>query len=334
MNNTRLTIGRLTALAVALLVPSACETVSKKEWAITQSQVTRIDERVAMINKTISAQADIAANIDQLRNSISVMTGQIEEFNGRTQMLSERLGRLEKSLNDILGVHRNEIMERYAAINQEALELRKEIQAMSLEARGSARAMDARMAAIEARITSIENRIGEMSEAARSQASKKNGKGREKEKSAGESAHEETAPSPAPAPPERKSEWGLYERAYTDFIRGDNETAARGFLEHLSLYPESQLADDSLFWLGESFLAMNNDQKASEAFAAVWDRFPSSVKAGPALLQLAESLIRLGRMDDAVLKLKLLVERLPGSQEAAQASRRLSSLAPVSPERR
>ena len=77
---------------------------------------------------------------------------------------------------------------------------------------------------------------------------------------------------------------------------------------------------------------MNNSQKAIEAFGAVWDRFPSSVKAGPAMLQLAEALIRLGRMDDAVLKLKIVVERLPGSPEAAQASRRLSSLAQGTPE--
>lgn len=336
MNNTRLTIGRLTALAVALLVTSSCETVGKKEWAITQSQVTRIDERVAMINKTLSAQADIAANIDQLRNSISVMTGQIEEFNGRTQMLSDRLGKLEKSLNEILGVHRNEIMEKYSSISQEAMELRKEIQAMSLEARGSARAIDVRMASIEGKITSIEARVVDMDEAVRSQTSKKPGKGKEKEKTAGEAVHEEPAPLPVPAPTptEQKSEWGLYERAYTDFIRGDNETAARGFLEHLNLYPESPLADDALFWLGESFMAMNNSQKAVEAFGAVWDRFPSSVKAGPALLQLAEALIRLGRMDDAVLKFKVIVERLPGSPEAAQASRRLSSLAPGTPERR
>ncbi|MBF0634141.1 MAG: tetratricopeptide repeat protein, partial [Nitrospinae bacterium] len=122
--------------------------------------------------------------------------------------------------------------------------------------------------------------------------------------------------------------------SYTSFIRGDYETAARGFLEHLGLYPDSSLSDDALFWLGESFLGMNNNLKAVEAFGAVWDRFPSSVKAGPALLQMAESLIRLGRMDEAVLKLKVIVEKLPGSPEAEKASRMISALAPGTPERR
>lgn len=323
MNNTSLAIARLLALATAALVASSCETVGKKDWAITQNQVTRIDERVAMINKTLSAQADLAANIDQLRNSVSVMTGQIEEFNARTQMLSERLGKLEKNLNEILGVQRNDIMERYSAINQETREFRKEIQAMSLEAHGAARAMDTRMASIEARIAAID-------EATRNQSPKKQGKGRDKEKSGAEAAHEE----PVPTEPEQKSEWGLYERAYTSFIRGDNETAARGFLEHLSLYPDSALAADALFWLGESFLAMNNNQKAAESFSAVWDRFPASVKAGPAMLQAADSLIRLGRMDEAVLKLKAVVERLPGAPEAVKASQRLSSLAQGAVERR
>lgn len=323
MNNSALTLGRLTALAVALLVPAACETVSKKEWAITQGQVTRIDERVATIGKTISAQADIATNIDQLRNSISVMTGQIEEFNARTQMLSDRLGRQEKSLNETLGVQRNEIMDRYSAITQETREFRKEIQAMSLETRGAARAMDARMASIEARLAAMDI-------AARSPASKKSGKSGEKEKTAAEPVRENLAL----ALPDQKNELSLYERAYTNFIRGDNETAARGFLEHLSLYPDSSLSDDALYWLGESFLGMNNDLKAVEAFGAVWDRFPSSVKAGPALLQLAESLIRLGRVEEAVLKFKVVVERLPGSPEAAKASERISSLAQGTPERR
>jgi tol-pal system protein YbgF len=323
MNNATLATVRLMALAAAALASSSCETVSKKDWAITQNQVTRIDERVAMINKALSAQADLAANIDQLRGSVSVMTGQIEEFNGRSQMLSERLGKLEKNLNEILGVQRNEIMDRYSAINQETREFRKELQAMSLEAHGAARAMDARMASIEARIPVID-------EAARNQPSKKHGKGRDKEKGGAEAAHEE----PVQTAPEQKSELGLYERAYASFLRGDNETAARGFLEHLSLYPDSALSADALFWLGESFLAMNNDQKAAESFSAVWDRFPSSVKAGPALLQAAESLIRLGRMDEAVLKLKAVVEKFPGAPEAVKASQRLSSLAQETVERR
>lgn len=321
MKNISLAFIRLMALTIVALVSPSCETVSKKDWAITQNQVTRIDERVAMINKTLSAQADLAANIDQLRSSVSVMTGQIEEFNGRTQMLSERLGKLEKSLNETLGVQRSEIADRYSSINLETREFRKEIQAMSLEAHGAARSMDARMASIEARIAAID-------ETTRNQPSKKQGKG--KEKNGAEAAHQE----PVPAAPEQKSEVGLYERAYMNFIRGDNETAARGFLEHLSLYPDSPLAADALFWLGESFLAMNNDQKAAESFSAVWDRFPSSVKAGPSLLQAAESLIRLGRTDEAVLKLKAVVERFPGAPEAVKASQRLSSLAQGAVERR
>lgn len=324
MNYASLPLKKITALAVALLLPSACETVGKKEWAITQSQVTRIDERVAIIGKTLSLQADLAANIEQLRGSVSVMTGQIEEFNGRTQMLSDRLGKQEKSLNETLAANRNEITERYSGLTQETREFRKEIQAMSLEARGSARAIDARIASVEARLAT-------MDEAIRSQPSKKTGKGKEKEKNGAEPVHHEAPPVAAP---DQQSEWGLYERAYTSFIRGDYEASARGFLDHLGLYPDSSLSDDALFWLGESFLGMDNNLKAVEAFGAVWDRFPTSVKAGPALLQMAESLIRLGRTDEAVLKLKVIVERLPGSPEAQKASQRLSSLAPGTPERR
>ncbi|MBF0291065.1 MAG: tetratricopeptide repeat protein [Nitrospinae bacterium] len=324
MNYTKLAIGRLTALAVVLLIPSACETVSKKEWAITQNQVTRIDERVATIGKTLSLQADLAANIEQLRSSVSVMTGQIEEFNARTQMFSERLAKQEKNLNETLAANRNDIIESYSGLAQETREFRKEIQAMSLEARGSARAIDVRIASVEAR-------LAVMDEAIHNQPSKKTGKAREKEKTVAEPIRPEATPV---AQPDQKSEWGLYENSYTSFIRGDYETAARGFLEHLGLYPDSSLSDDALFWLGESFLGMNNNLKAVEAFGAVWDRFPSSVKAGPALLQMAESLIRLGRMDEAVLKLKVIVEKLPGSPEAEKASRMISALAPGTPERR
>lgn len=320
MNNTSLAVVRLMALAAVALVSPSCETVGKKEWAITQNQVTRIDERVAMMNKTISAQADLATNIDQLRNSVSVMTGQIEEFNGRSQMLSERLGKLERNLSESLGAQRNEILDRYSAIGQETREFRKEIQAMSLEAHAAARSMDARMASIEARVAS-------MDDFSRGHSPKKQVKG--KEKGGAEVPHEEPVLAG-----DIKSEMGLYERSYTGFIRGDYETAARGFLDHLNLYPDSALAPDALFWLGESFLAMNNNQKAAESFGAVWDRFPSSVKAGAALLQSAESLIRLGRTDEAVLKLKVVVERFPGAPEAVKASQRLLSLAQGAVERR
>jgi tol-pal system protein YbgF len=327
MNNTRLAVVRLVALAAAALVSASCETVSKKDWAITQNQMTRIDERVAMINKTLSAQADMATNVDQLRGYVSVMTGQIEEFNGRSQMLSDRLGKLEKNINDALGSQRHEITERCSAMGLETMELRKEIQAMSLEAHGAAHAMDARMAAIEANVAAID-------EAIRNQPPKKQGKGKEKEKEKEKSPAEAPHEEPSQTAPDQKGEMGLYQQAYASFLRGDNETAARGFLEHLSLYPDSALAANALFWLGESFLAMNNNQKAVESFSALWDRFPSSVKAGPALLQAAESLIRLGRMDEAVIKLKVVVERFPGAPEAVKASQRLLSLAQGTVERR
>ncbi|MBF0633969.1 MAG: hypothetical protein HQK85_04855, partial [Nitrospinae bacterium] len=196
MNYTKLAIGRLTALAVVLLIPSACETVSKKEWAITQNQVTRIDERVATIGKTLSLQADLAANIEQLRSSVSVMTGQIEEFNARTQMFSERLAKQEKNLNETLAANRNDIIESYSGLAQETREFRKEIQAMSLEARGSARAIDVRIASVEAR-------LAVMDEAIHNQPSKKTGKAREKEKTVAEPIRPEATPV---AQPDQKSE--------------------------------------------------------------------------------------------------------------------------------
>jgi tol-pal system protein YbgF len=179
-----------------------------------------------------------------------------------------------------------------------------------------ARALEGKMASIDNKITALDGIVRELGQ---KKDSKPNNKAKKEE-----SSTQKDIPPAAPAKAEEPAnEWTLYERAYTDFIRGDKETAARGFLAHLSEYPDSSLADDSLFWLGESFLAMNNFQKASEAFGAVWDRYPTSVKAGAALLQCAEALIQLGRVGEAVIKLKTVADGLPGTPEATEASQKL-----------
>ena len=83
-------------LALLCLAPLyACQSVSKKDMAIMQGQLTRIDDRVDFVYRSMKLQADVAANLDELNNSITTLAGQVAEINARAQMLSDKMNKIE-----------------------------------------------------------------------------------------------------------------------------------------------------------------------------------------------------------------------------------------------
>ncbi len=61
---------------------------------------------------------------------------------------------------------------------------------------------------------------------------------------------------------------------------------SRHFQQFLQSYPQSSLADNAQYWLGESYYVTRDFQNAAAAFQTVLDRWPDSRKAPDALLKL------------------------------------------------
>ena len=123
-----------------------------------------------------------------------------------------------------------------------------------------------------------------------------------------------------PAPDE------IYDAAYLDVTRGSYQLAVDGFEEYLSRFPESELADNAQYWIGECYYAQRDYFKAIEEFGKVLDLYPRGDKVPAAMVKLGISYIEVHDRASAKKMLRQVVELYPHTDEAALARERLSAL--------
>ena len=118
----------------------------------------------------------------------------------------------------------------------------------------------------------------------------------------------------------------LYNNALRDYSGGNNALALQEFSDYIKFYPNTDLAGNCYFYLGEIQFRQGNYQQAAQSYDAVLQNFPSGNKAASAQLKKGFSLIELGKQDDGVSELRHLIQRYPHSPEALQAKERLRKL--------
>ena len=95
----------------------------------------------------------------------------------------------------------------------------------------------------------------------------------------------------------------VYENAFTMLKNGQYDGAEQGFLQFLSQYPNHTLVSNAKYWLGESYYARGDFDKASRTFAEAYQQAPKGAKAPDNLLKLGMSLGGLGKKEDACIAL-------------------------------
>ena len=118
----------------------------------------------------------------------------------------------------------------------------------------------------------------------------------------------------------------LYNNAVRDYNGGKNELALQECSDYIKYYPNTDLAGNCYFYLGEIQFRQGNYQQAAQSYDQVLQNFPSGTKAASAQLKKGFSLIELGKQDDGVSELRHLIQRYPHSPEALQARDRLRKL--------
>jgi tol-pal system protein YbgF len=118
----------------------------------------------------------------------------------------------------------------------------------------------------------------------------------------------------------------LYNNAFRDYNGNKNDLALQEFSDYIKFYPNTDLAGNCYFYLGELQFRQGNYQQAAQSYDAVLQNFPSGNKAASAQLKKGFSLIELGKQDDGVSELRHLIQRYPHSPEALQARERLRKL--------
>jgi tol-pal system protein YbgF len=117
-----------------------------------------------------------------------------------------------------------------------------------------------------------------------------------------------------------------YRDAYLDITAGKYELARMGFEEFLKNFPQSELADNAQYWIGESYYAKEQYQEAYGAFRKVLDNYPEGDKVPGALLKTAYCSFALGRKEEGRKYLQELISKYPLSEEARLAKEKMEAL--------
>jgi tol-pal system protein YbgF len=118
----------------------------------------------------------------------------------------------------------------------------------------------------------------------------------------------------------------LYQTAYNDYLRGSYDAAVREFEEYLANFPDTELADNAVYWIGESFYRQRKFRQAIEQFNTVLDRYPRSDKVPSAALKKGYAHLELGERSQGVAQLQYVLRQFPGGDEANLAAQRLREL--------
>jgi len=118
----------------------------------------------------------------------------------------------------------------------------------------------------------------------------------------------------------------LYDTAYGDYGKGRYALAIQGFQEYIDAYPNTDLTDNAMYWIGESHYAQKKFKEAIDDFTRVIKQWPKSDKAAAALLKKGYALLELSQKPEAVVELQYVIHEYPSAEEARLARARLKSL--------
>lgn len=118
----------------------------------------------------------------------------------------------------------------------------------------------------------------------------------------------------------------LYDAAYNDYLKGSYDLASLQFQEYLRSFPDTDLSDNAIYWIGECLYRQRKFRPAIDQFDAVLTQFPKSEKAAGASLKKGFALLELGERTAGIAQLKKVVKEFSASDEANLARQRLKEL--------
>jgi tol-pal system protein YbgF len=142
----------------------------------------------------------------------------------------------------------------------------------------------------------------------------------------GTGGSEALPPEPGSSTPAGPGAQELYNSAYADFSRGNFDLAVSGFEEYAQRFPDSDVADNALYWIGECRFSQGKFQEAIAAYDRMLERYPRSDRAAAANLKKGLSFLETNQVGQAVVQLRYVVSTYPTADEARIARDKLASL--------
>jgi tol-pal system protein YbgF len=237
----------------------------------------------------------------------------------QVQQLQEQMTAMKQSFDERMGVMKNLVEQNTDASNkttaaitslQNALQKQQGDSAGKVDQlSGQIQALNDTLDELKVRLAKVSKQLEDMQAGQQSIAAQ-------------QQATQAQAQAQAQAPPPDV----LYANALRDYNGGKNDLASQEFSDYIKFYPNTDLAGNCYFYLGEIQFRQGNYQQAAQSYDQVLQNFPGGNKAASAQLKKGFALIELGKQDDGVTELRHLLQRYPHSPEALQARDRLRKL--------
>jgi tol-pal system protein YbgF len=234
----------------------------------------------------------------------------------QVQQLQEQMTAMQRAFDERMGVMKNLVEQDTDAVNKVAAALtalQNTLQKQQSDGgtrtdqlSGQIQALNDTMDEIKVRLSKVTKQLEDMQAAQQSLAAQ-------------QATQQAQQQAQASAPPPDV----LYNNALRDYNGDKNDLALQEFSDYIKFYPNTDLAGNCYFYLGEIQFKQGNFQPAVQSYDQVLQNFPSGNKAASAQLKKGFSLLELGKQDDGVSELRHLIQRYPHSPEALQARDRL-----------
>jgi tol-pal system protein YbgF len=118
-----------------------------------------------------------------------------------------------------------------------------------------------------------------------------------------------------------------YQSAFNLLKDGQYDRAIGAFQKFMATYPDSSLADNAQYWLGEAFYVNKAYPEALSAFQRVVDKYPQSRKLPDALLKIGYCRYEMKQLDSAREVLTQVATRYADTPAGRLAQQRLEKMA-------
>jgi len=183
--------------------------------------------------------------------------------------------------------------------------------------------MKAQVAALERQMREMKNRLALLEGQSKLQGESL------KEQETGKKAEElqkEIPPKEAQAVKPATDKLTKYETAYSAFKNKRYKESREKFEAFIKEFPQDELADNSYFWVAETFYNEKDFEGAILSYETFLKKYPNSKKASAGFLKQGLSFIAIGDKKTGTVILEQLIERYPKSKEAEIAQKTLEDL--------
>ncbi len=118
----------------------------------------------------------------------------------------------------------------------------------------------------------------------------------------------------------------VYDKAFRSLRDGEYEDAIAEFGRLVEQFPNSQLLDDSWYWIAEANYVTQNYEAALPVFERVVEEYPDSQRASDSMLKIGYVYYEMADFEKAGKYLNQVIELYPASRSAFSARRRLDKM--------